>query len=91
MLGHLPVEPGGAELHGLSLESQSLLFESLAGNEQEDPPAAGPLRELGALIERVIEPLLARPLKAQAVRLSIAAEPGRHLTAEHTAGARDWK
>jgi DNA repair protein RecO (recombination protein O) len=81
LLGHLPVEPGAPELRGLSLESQSLLFESLANSGTETTVPASATREIGALLERVIEPLLARPLKAQVVRLSIAAEPRRHLAA----------
>lgn len=81
LLGHLPVEPGAPELRGLSLESQSLLFRTLA--DESDPPSPPTLaaREIGTLLSRVIEPLLARPLKAQVVRASIAAEPRRHLAA----------
>lgn len=78
LLGHLPIEPGAHELSGLSTESQSLLLESLAGTPAQQP-APNVLRELTALIGRIAEPLLARPLKAQAVRLSISAEPRRHL------------
>ncbi|MBP9750594.1 MAG: DNA repair protein RecO [Candidatus Peribacteraceae bacterium] len=78
LLGHLPVEPGAIELKGLSMESQSLLLESLAGAPAREPEP-NTIRELAALIGRIAEPLLARPLKAQAVRLSIAGEPGRHL------------
>ncbi len=78
LLGHLPVEPGALECKGLSMESQTLLLESLAGARAQEP-SPGTMRELTALIGRIAEPLLARPLKAQAVRLSIAAEPRRHL------------
>ncbi len=79
LLGHLPVEPGAPELQGMSLESQSLLFESLAESDVQAAAPASTTREIGALLQRVIEPLLARPLKAQEVRLSIAAEPRRHF------------
>ncbi len=80
LLGHLPVEPSDREIARLSLDSQSTLLESLADPDSHLPtPSPAVTQELSGLLERIIEPLLARPLRSRAVGLSIAAEPGWRL------------